>query len=268
MDKPYYGLDLFDRALWAPPLVYQGVRKIISGITWEPKDFPQVKFSDYGYGPNKLRQLERNYIDGEEIKRVKTILERRKDQSFTSVALSLRGATKDSRSMGWCMLSLVASRTKTTETVEVHYRSTELILKFGGDLCFLPSIFDRLGLDPDSVRFRFANCFLSGVYFPYACRFWKPVDFLRTVYDTDKKLFAQGTRFFLRSSYKEDQVFPYSPENVAHRFAWKHLKKEMPKIRDYLESKHKKYGKPLPKTHYAEGEYVPRGKRKHVEEDS
>jgi hypothetical protein len=258
---------LWEHTLQHPEFMYQGVRKIMQDVTWSMRELPEVQFSDI-YGPNKFKQLVRNYVNEEEFARVRTVLDKRRDQSFTSVAVSMRGAKKEPRSQGWCLLSIIVSRSKDTETVEVQYRSTELILKFGGDLAFLPWVFDQLNLDPDLIRFRFANCFISGVYFPYVAKFIPPVNFLEKVWRDDRKLFAQGTRFFLRSAYKQDQVFPYSPENVAHRFAWKTIgKKGMREVRDYLEEKHKTFGKPLPKLHYAKGEYVPRGQRNNTEQD-
>jgi len=205
--------------------------------------------------------MNRNYLNIPDIERCREILAKRKKQTFTSVAVSMRNGAKESRSQGWCMNSLVIMRTRDKTIAEVQYRSTELVLKFTGDMVWLPGIFTALGIMPDVIRFHFASCYLSGVYFPYVCSQWEPIEFLRLVYKLDQKLFAQGTRFFLRSAYKEDQVFPYSPENVAHRFGWKYLKKQMPRIRDFLEEKHKAFGKPLPHLHYKAGEYIPRGQR-------
>lgn len=259
---------LWEKAVRNEAFMYQGVRKILQGVTWETPRLPKVQFSDF-YGPNKFKQLVRNYVDEEEFARVRAVLNKRRGQSFTSVAVSMRGAKKESRSQGWCLLSVVVSRSKETETVEVQYRSTELILKFGGDVAFLPWVFEQLEVDPKWIRFRFANCYISGVYFPYACSWYEdPTDFLEYVAKHDPRLFEQGTRFFLRSAYKEDQVFPYSPENVAHRWGWNNLgKAKMRQIRDFLEPEHKKIGKPLPKVHYKPGEYVPRGKRKQTEDE-
>lgn len=256
-------------ALDAKPLAYQGVRKIIQGITWECKELPAVSFEDLGYGKNKLRQLERNYWNPEEIDRVKQVLKKRAGKSFTSVAVSLRNKAKDSRSMGHCMLSLVVSRTKGHESVEVQYRSTELGLKFSGDLVFLPVLLKELAVEPQIHRFRFANCFISGVYFPYIARWWDAgaVSFLNEVFERDPTFFRTSTRFMLRSAYQKDQHFPYSPENVSHKYNWAHNKTEMKDIRDFLEKKHKKYGQPLPKLHHTKGDYVPRGKRVKGDDD-
>lgn len=242
------------------PLMYSGVRKIIQDLTWTTTQLPELTYEDLGYGQNKFKQLCRNYLDLDELERVRALLDRRAGQSFTSVAMSLRGAQKkDSRSMGHCMQALVISWAKDHESIEVQYRSTELIQKFGADLVFIRYLLEELDLNPSIYRFRFANAYLSGVFFPTLCAHWEPVEFLEYLWEHDKKLFAGGTRFFLRSTYREDQHFPFSPENVQHKFAWKNL--DMDRIRRYLEKKHKKIGKPLPKTHHNQADYVPRSKR-------
>lgn len=253
-------------ALDSKPIAYQGVRKIINGMTHEmPDGIVDMDFPDLGYGSNKMKQLVRNYVNEEEFERVRAVLERRKDQSFTSVALSMRGGKKDARSMGWCILSIVVTRSKGQEKVEVQYRSTELTLKFGGDLVFLPWVFRKIGVAEDApVTFRFANCYISGVYLPYLVTFVKdPVSLLNEIFKRDPVFAASATRFFLRSAMEKDQFFPYSPENVAHKFGWENINgKTMIRIREYLKSSHRAFGNlDWAKVHHVKGEYVPRGKR-------
>ena len=260
---------------------YQGVRKIINGVAWSLDWNPVetlrweddrgeklgikslVSFDQLGYGRNKFKQLVRNYVNEEEFARVRTVLERRAGKSFTSVALSMRGRAKDARSMGWCILSIVVTRHKGEERVEVQYRSTELTLKFGGDLCFLPWVFDQIGVNPKMVTFRFANCYLSGVYLPYLVTFASdPVSLLYGIKNRDETFFASASRFFLRSATKRDQFFPYSPENVAHKFGWEHIPAPtMKRIREFLAEYHKKFGPLTWIQHHRKGEYVPRGQR-------
>jgi hypothetical protein len=245
--------QLIRRVVREPAFMYNGLRKIVQNLNWEcPKGIPDYTYADLGYTPAKPKQLERNYINAEELERVKTILEKRKGQSLTSVALSMRGAKKDSRSMGWCMLNVVITRTNKTENVEVHYRSTELIFKFGADLVFLPTVFERIGVDPKvPVRFHFTNAFLSGVFLPtYLATLKDPTDFLRFMRKTDPQHFQVGTRFLLRSAMREDQRFPYSPENQQHKFMWRSIGKSVIQdIKYYLTHEHKKFGRPMPVAH-------------------
>lgn len=242
---------LVRRVMEAKAYHYNGLRKIVQGLDWELDSLPVVTYEDIGYGKNKSKQLERNYIDLEELERVRAVLRNREHQSFTSVALSMRGKKKDSRSMGWCLLTIVVTRTTKDETVEIHYRSTELILKFGGDLAFLPTVLERLGVHPSKIRFRFANAFFSGVFLPTLLASTpEPIRFLKRLRRVDPYHFQTGTRFLLRSSLKEQQRFPYSPENQQHKFFWSRMPhSDIRDIRDYLKEEHEGFGRPLPFAH-------------------
>lgn len=255
----------------AEPTYRGGLYKAFNGLTWTENRLPRLTYEQLGYGKNKEGLLKKNYINEEEMERVSSILQRRssgRGHHMTSVALSFRGERKNSRSQGWCLLSLVISRMRrpALETVEVHYRSTEAILKFGADLVLLNWVFERLGLQPDRVTFRFANIHLSGVYLPTLFQFWDPEDFINLVHETDMDFFKRGLRWLLRSSYKEDQWFPFSPENVQHKINW--TRGEPKKIVKILDPLYKKYGYDLPHLHHQKATYEVRRKRSVEEEDS
>lgn len=263
-ERECWPVSLVMKCVEKEAFLYSGVRKIIQDITWElpANRYPwHLDYAALGYGDNKFKQLMRNYYNPEEIERGRALLDKRCDQSFNAIAVRMRGAVKDSRSQGHCMQSLVISQKRDFETVELQYRSTEVTQKFGADLVFLPYILDQLDLAPNIIRFRFANAYLSGVFFPTLSAHWPggAIAFLEYLYENDEKLFRGATRFFLRSSYTKDQWFPFSPENMQHKFAWANL--DMPAIRDYLEAKHRKFGKPLPKQHHQRDDYVVRRKK-------
>jgi len=261
----YYGRELINDLIKREPLLYAGVRKIVQGVTWTvPNPWPKLTYEDLGYGTNKFKQLQRNYFDADEVSRVKSLLAKRQGAAFTAVAMNMKAGKKDSRSMGHCMQTLIISRTPKVMTAEIQYRSTEAILKLGGDIVYLPWVFEQLEVEPTIVRLHFANAYLSGVFFPTLFTQWNPISFLETLWAHDQKLFSGGTRFLLRSAYKKDQRFPYSPEQLQHRFLWERIgKSKIKEIKDYLEEKHRLFGKPLPKLHHSTTEiYIPRGKRK------
>lgn len=261
----YYARDLILQLIKTEPLLYAGVRKIVQGVTWvAPDPWPKLTYQDLGYGTNKFKQLQRNYFDKDELARVKSLLAKRKGSAFSAIAMNMKAGKKDSRSMGHCMQTLVLSFTPKVLTAELQYRSTEAILKFGGDVVFLPWIFEQLEIEPNLTRFHFANAYLSGVFFPTLFTSWNPVSFLELLWAHDQKLFAGGTRFLLRSAYRQDQKFPYSPEQLQHRFLWERVgKAKIKQIKEYLIEKHETFGKPLPTLHHSTTEeYIPRGKRK------
>src|SRR5262252_4766081 len=103
-------LRLIRSLIRGEPTFRGGLYKLFNGFTWEQKKLPSLSYDDIGYKNNKDGQLRKNYIDSEEFERVRGILQRRsrgKGHHMTSVALSFRGQQKNSRSQGWCLLSLV-----------------------------------------------------------------------------------------------------------------------------------------------------------------
>ncbi len=245
---PFWPNEIVKACIEKDAFLYNGVRKIIQDLTMEVKSIPPMTYEELGYSQNKHKQLLRNYYNPEEVERVKAILEKREKQAFTSVSMNMRHGKKDSRSMGWCMNSLIITRKKDFETVEIQYRATEVLRKFSGDLVFLPFVFEQLGLNPDLIRFRFANAYLSGVFFPTLMKFWDPIAFMNYLLENDPALFKGGLRFLARSSVTEHQTFPYSPEQKEHEFAWKNL--PMDEVREYIFDKYREMGKPMPVAHH------------------
>jgi hypothetical protein len=228
--------SLIAAAIRHPVTSYSGVRRIIQNFHWETDKLPDVSYADIGYGPAKEKQLLRNYYDPAEFDRVKGIIERRRKKSgLSSAAVSLRAKGKESRSMGWCMLSLVWSRANRVETVDMHYRSTELIYKFAADLIFLRRLFKELGIAPTKIRFHFVNAFVSGGYLGSLGQHWPLLDFLDFLRQEDVKFFRSGTRVLLRSALRQNQSYRYSPHNQQHKLIWRFYdKKELREIAAYL----------------------------------
>lgn len=257
-----WAVPLYIEAADTPIAGWQAIGKVVQGITFQRNNLPNWKLEDWGYGRNKVAQLERNYVNEEEFDRVRSVLTKRGTTKYTSVAVSLRGKPKDSRSQGWCMLSLVISRTKEWTKVEVQYRTTELILKFAADVWFLGELCKRLDIEPEGYTFRFANCALSGAYFPYLVDKLDLVKFLMRIREADQAFFFRTTRFLLKASYKQNQFHPFSPERMSHRFLWERAsRQQITQIRDYLEPLHRSTGRPLPKD-FHDRSYVPKGQRK------
>ena len=256
-----WALPLYLEAARKETAGYQAIGKVVQDITYQRHSLPKWSLQDWGYKNNKETQLMRNYVNDEELNRVRAVLGKRDLNKYTSVALSLRGKPKDSRSQGWCMLSLVISRTKEWTNVEVQYRTTELILKFAADVWFLGILCDLLDVEPERYTFRFANCALSGAYFPYLIDKTDLVSFLRRVREADEDFFLRTTRFLLKASYKKDQYHPFSPERVAHKFLWERATaKQIHAVCDYLEPLHFATGRPLPRD-FHDKSYIPKGQR-------
>lgn len=265
--KRFWPYSLYEAVCGERTVGWQAIGKVVQDITFTSDNLPSWELKDWGYGKNKEKQLERNYINEQEFDRVRSILGRRSLTKYTSVAISLRGQPKDNRSQGWCMLSLVISRYKDWSSVEVQYRTTELVLKFAADVWLLHKILTDLNIKPNVCRFRFANCALSGAYFPYLVDKLDLVKFLSMVHARDREFFFRTTRFLLKSTYKKDQFHPFSPERVSHKYLWERATaKQITAINGFLEPLHKATGRPLPKD-FHDKSYVPKGQRSQEEED-
>lgn len=230
---PAWGL--VDECLRRPVYIYNGARKIVQNVTWNPPSLPTVDLAELGYKPKvKMKALQRMYFNPLEADRLRGLLKHRDGQAFSAVAMSMRGGSKDRRSMGWCMESMVIGYTPKDMTVTMMYRSTEVIKKFSADLAYIPWVFDQLEIKPARVSFFFANAYLSGVFFPTLFRWVDPIKFLKRLKREEPQLFIVATRFLRRSVRNRDQKFPYSPERHQHEFAWKHFPEKMVAIDDYL----------------------------------
>lgn len=243
--KPW--ILLLQDVIKRPAFTYSGVRKLVRHVEWTIDEFPPLSYEMLGYKKNKIKQMERNYYNEKEFDRVRSVLSKRSAQKNTSVALLMRGKEKDSRSQGWCLLDIIVTRMKGFEEVDINYRSTELTLKFGADLVFIPWVLEQIGANPQKIHFHISNAYFSGVFLPTLAQFWDWKEMIDFLAKHDPRLFERGTRFFLRSTMDKDQRFRYSPENQQHRLLWDRFSDtEVGKMRKYLLPLHKAIGKPLP----------------------
>lgn len=161
-----------------PGTSYSGVRKLTSDVSFHlPGDklYHDLTYKDIGYTPIKHKQLLRNYWDQEIVDKAVDKMLSRKGARQTSVAIQLNNKVKKKTPMGFCMQTLIITQNPGNVQVDIYYRSTEIIQKFLADLVFfsimLPKIFNKMELNPDIIRFRFANAYLSAVFSPVWIRY-------------------------------------------------------------------------------------------------
>lgn len=237
-------LDLLHRVAATPPLARSGVRKIIANVSWELPysefEDPGIHYRDLCYSEKgKHAQLARNYWDQDAVDAAVGKLQAREGKDHSSVTISLQGAKKDSRSQGFCMVAMVITRTKSDASVDIFYRSTELIQKFAADLVFFskqfPVIFDELDFEPSVVRFHFANVYLSAMFIPIVLKYddgaifeelKKDPQFYRTAGMSTRRYFNATHNYTYRTRVK---LFEYWKENVDESKLQK-LKKELDKL--------------------------------------
>lgn len=165
-----------------PGSSYTGVRKIAEDVSWHlpgHKLKHDLYYTDIGYTKTKHTQLLRNYWNQENVDKAIEKMLFRKDAFQTSVAITLNNETKKKTSMGFCMQTLIITKNQNRTVVDIYYRSTELIQKFLADMVFfsimLPPVFKQMEVNPELIRFRFANVYLSAVFSPIWIRYEKDI---------------------------------------------------------------------------------------------
>jgi|WetSurMetagenome_2_1015567.scaffolds.fasta_scaffold384987_2 hypothetical protein len=160
-----------------PELIVAGVQRIHRDVGWSIR--PDVFFdgsmtlAHTGYTKNKLGALERNYYNPVSIKRAKADLAWRiKNKKYGSGAFDFRGEPKKGTKQDYCLQSCVISfyPPKGYTTVQVFWRTAELLKRFRGDILFLrdfilPHFSEEFAQAPiHQVDFRFANATFHPMY--------------------------------------------------------------------------------------------------------
>jgi hypothetical protein len=124
----------------------------------------------------KLAALKRIYMDEESIQIAQQKLKDREKQEFSSVVVNTIAGTKQKRSQGHCITSIIVTRNTKKRgqrdiRLSVMYRMTESVRKFGADLIFFKEVLFPAILGDDiinlkQVSFHFANISFSPLFFP------------------------------------------------------------------------------------------------------
>lgn len=215
----------------------------IPGEAWlQPVPFT---VHDLGYQgqATKMKMLKKVYYNEEGIKAAKEKLSGRidKDSDFNSVLITMAGGEKDKRSQGHCMASTVithlpARKGEEAETrIDIYYRVTEVLQKFGADLLFLhdivlPELLDHPDMKLKSVNFFFSNVFFSPLFLPVMYPYMEPTEILKRLYrllDGSKgsmSLFKSCCRAAILPMVVTDpEHYNYRTRRLMHHLAIKHL---------------------------------------------
>lgn len=180
-------------------------------------------FADLGYagkGDSKIKQLKRNYYNEQSVIDARAAIQSRDDQEITSIGISTLGQAKKGSSQGYCIRSVVVNYfgakvtpdKKDRLTIDVHYRTTELLRKFGADLIFLhefliPEILKDNPWNisgPHEVRLHLSTCFFSALFIPVFFRFTDPVFFLNRLKKHTGKQFYKRCLFRTKTMLERD----------------------------------------------------------------
>ncbi len=234
---------------------FEGILWKIPGTTWGAGCSHTVENLGYSKDGHKMTQLSRDYTNHGDVEQAKTAFHKRKDQSVSSIAISTIGAVK-TNAMGHCIRNIIISYhspkvtpdKKPRLTVDILYRTTELLRKFGADLIFLnemliPEILDGnpWGIEtPDEVRMYFSSCFFSALFIPVFYQYHDPTIFLHQL-----KEYEGDSIFYRRCLYrtktmleKEPDTYKFASRKNMSEFAFRLIasgKIDKPKIQKFLE---------------------------------
>jgi len=207
--------------------VSQAKTWVIPGEVWRAGH--RFTFESMGYQGGKMRQLKRNYWNPEVLAATKEKLDSRiaEKKDVTSVSAIMQYGAKSARSQGFCMQSVVITYFKGNTqrppeiTVDMMYRSTEVIQKFSADLLFLhqellPYLLGDHMVYLKEVRFYFCNIFLSPLFLPVLYNFLDPIIFLKMVKEGDPT-FQYKTLFRTKSPLEHEAgYFSFRTRNAMH----------------------------------------------------
>lgn len=162
---------------------YSGARKILRPVRLIYEDdmlgeMYTLSMADCGFTKSKMSMLVKNYYLKESIVAAKELWnERVAKNKYGSVGFScyahyvkgdVKGATPRGSKFGPCIQSVTLTYNKKKTSVDVFYRTTELLKKFPADLVFLRDVllaeFDFSKAPIDSITFHFANVTVHPMY--------------------------------------------------------------------------------------------------------
>lgn len=219
--------------LYHPASAYAQERKFVEGTTlifpskvWNKgysHTLPDLGYSASSKG-SKMKQLMRDYYNKPSIEEAKKTIAKRGGQAVTTVGVSTLAGNK-SNAQGHCIRSLTLNYfspqhtpdKKPRLTIDIYYRTTELLRKFGADLVFLYDhlIPDIIGNnpwkieEPDEVRLYFSSCFFSALYVPVFYKYKDPVKFLTQMETTDNTSGFYGRCIFRTKTMLERDASHY-----------------------------------------------------------
>jgi len=216
-----------DRMISSGIKYFRDIAFSISGEEWN-NGFP-VSLADLAYEgrSTKMAQLSRNYLNKPSLEaaRNKLIERTKKKADYSSVMVSMQAMDKDGRSQGHCLAYTIVTHNPKNYTtgkpevfVDVYYRVTEVIKKFGADLIFLhdvviPQILVEpyfLPEDITKVTFHFSNIYFSPLFLPIMV---PQMDVIKLMYDISDTQPKEA----LRGCYNALWNITVDPEHYSYR---------------------------------------------------
>lgn len=232
-----------------PALLIAGSRKIIRPYLWTLYEWDDsISLDQLGYAEkgHKLNQLKRHYLNQESLnKAVEDYADRVKRNAYGSVGVTTHGEHKHGYTQhGFCIQAFTVTQTQGKDRhseVDVFYRTTEIVKKFGADLVFFRDVllqpfeesFQRAPLK--KVNFHFANVSVHPMYFlilKLTDSRWE--DRMIEIGEIDEKFYNSLIRWSLRNMDEAYAAKFKSAQRVGRSVYDQLTKREINKLTDFL----------------------------------
>jgi hypothetical protein len=189
-----------------PASFWSSNRKIFRNKIFTVKDLNNINLEDGGYTKAKIGLLIKYYYHEESINIAQQLWKKRLSQSgYGSVSFTCfnhlvkGGSVNAARSIrtsvfGPCLQSIVLTKIdKNTSTVDIFYRTTEIVKKFSADVVFLREKLLMPNFEIPNLKeinFHFTNLTLHPMYFPILfIHLEDPIQELEIIKKKDRKYF-------------------------------------------------------------------------------
>lgn len=221
-----------------PPSAYVQIRKMVNFHQWE---VPYSVFKtginfdsetlQYASWKSKFSQLDRNYLNPEEMEKLRLKFIGRMSKEQTCVTARFGNMEKKKDSMGFCMQTISMNLLRKPcpgnpkFVIEIYYRSTECVQKFLADLKYLnerilPLLLKEIPIEPEVIRFRFCTMYLSSMFLPILFQILDPVKVVKAVQEGDPHWYQRTVSQSLGRWLEEEN--PYNWRTQAKQ--WENFK--------------------------------------------
>lgn len=222
-----------------PAHAYVQIRKLFTnyGITIPYEVFQtgiSMPYSMMGYGNDtaKGKQLQRNYFNEPELRKAREkfkerLASRGKKNSQSCITARMGSEAKREDSQGFCMQTITINYVKDHVdgerlTIDLNYRTTELVQKFLADLKFLhevvvPYLLEDIDIEPVAINCTFSTIYVSLMFFPILLRGIDILGFLKELEVSDPR-YHKTVVSAMEKWMNEESNYTYRTRLMQHNF--------------------------------------------------
>ena len=224
---------------------------------------PSLELPTIGYKVNKIRTLERHYLQAKSRDMAITLWDFYHDSkravqnsdsvSFTTHAHLIKNKMERRRgvsAMGPCLQAVVITAMDPAPKIDLFYRTSDLLKKFPADLIFVRDVLLKgfKGLGEATVQATFANLTVASPYYPVMFQFMDNIPKeLERIRRGDRKFWAHVVSWSAQYYCPEHKrgIDKYSQTRALKKFALTLVtdKRKLRELQKYLRDNHQGYSR-------------------------